>query len=432
MKILQIASGDFFSTYGGGQVYVKNVVDEMIRQQLDVVVISFLSIVNNITRNSADSRWIEREYNGIKLYELNRKETDTLTSLIRYVNPTIIHAHSNKAIICEIGRCLGIPVIVTAHHGGIVCPVGTLLNCFDQICAQSISHNHCLRCVLKNTMGGEVLYFILRLIPERIYINIGKCLKKLPFMYFVTPIGTAALQIQDKIQDWNTIARGCSRIIAPCAKIAESMECNGISESKVNILPHGIPLSTRSCSVPKVEIIKFFYVGRICYVKGVHILLEAFNRIDSPNVELHLIGGSVGKYEKRYESKLKHKYQNKSQIIWHGKVKPADVFGLISNYHVGISPSICMEVYGLNIAEALAVGKPVIATRSGGAEMQIQNNSNGWLVEPNNVDDLYNVMIDLVNNPSVIYKMSTMCTAVSISEHICNLLRIYNNVVNKK
>lgn len=26
MKLLQIASGDFFSTYGGGQVYVKNLV----------------------------------------------------------------------------------------------------------------------------------------------------------------------------------------------------------------------------------------------------------------------------------------------------------------------------------------------------------------------------------------------------------------------
>ena len=43
MKILQIASGDFFSTYGGGQVYVKNIVDEMIRQQYSVQVISFVN-----------------------------------------------------------------------------------------------------------------------------------------------------------------------------------------------------------------------------------------------------------------------------------------------------------------------------------------------------------------------------------------------------
>ena len=42
MKILQIASGDFFSTYGGGQIYVKNIVDEWIRRQQNVTVISFV------------------------------------------------------------------------------------------------------------------------------------------------------------------------------------------------------------------------------------------------------------------------------------------------------------------------------------------------------------------------------------------------------
>ena len=41
MKVLEVASGDFFSTYGGGQVYVKNIVDEMVRQGRDVAVVSF-------------------------------------------------------------------------------------------------------------------------------------------------------------------------------------------------------------------------------------------------------------------------------------------------------------------------------------------------------------------------------------------------------
>ena len=43
MRILQVASGNFFSTYGGGQVYVKNIVDEMIRQHCSLVVFSFLN-----------------------------------------------------------------------------------------------------------------------------------------------------------------------------------------------------------------------------------------------------------------------------------------------------------------------------------------------------------------------------------------------------
>lgn len=43
MNIVEIASGNFFSTYGGGQVYVKNIVDEMIRQRYPVQVISFVN-----------------------------------------------------------------------------------------------------------------------------------------------------------------------------------------------------------------------------------------------------------------------------------------------------------------------------------------------------------------------------------------------------
>jgi len=43
MHILQIASGNFFSTYGGGQVYVRNIIDEMNKQQCLLTIFSFLN-----------------------------------------------------------------------------------------------------------------------------------------------------------------------------------------------------------------------------------------------------------------------------------------------------------------------------------------------------------------------------------------------------
>ena len=57
MKILQVASGNFFSTYGGGQVYVKNIVDEMIRQRCSLIIFSFLDDSNGIEK---------RNYRGIE------------------------------------------------------------------------------------------------------------------------------------------------------------------------------------------------------------------------------------------------------------------------------------------------------------------------------------------------------------------------------
>lgn len=58
MKILQIASGDFFSTYGGGQIYVKNIVDEWIRRQQNVTVISFVSTSTGIKKKLPKHRLV--------------------------------------------------------------------------------------------------------------------------------------------------------------------------------------------------------------------------------------------------------------------------------------------------------------------------------------------------------------------------------------
>ena len=50
MRVLHIASGDFFSTYGGGQVYVKNIVDTMIDMGIDLSVVSTTDTAEPITK----------------------------------------------------------------------------------------------------------------------------------------------------------------------------------------------------------------------------------------------------------------------------------------------------------------------------------------------------------------------------------------------
>jgi glycosyltransferase involved in cell wall biosynthesis len=181
MKILLIANGDFFSTYGGGQVYVKNIVDEMINQDIDVVVVSF------VNKKSAVS--IQKQnYRGIDLYEIYQKEESVIKKLIQQVSPDIIHVHAEKALISKISKELSIPNVVTAHHGGIVCPAGTLMNCRDEICHVPVSHEHCLCCVLRDTKTGLFWYPLLKKLPVSLRLKTGKFLSKLPFIYFVTPI----------------------------------------------------------------------------------------------------------------------------------------------------------------------------------------------------------------------------------------------------
>lgn len=148
------------------------------------------------------------------------------------------------------------------------------------------------------------------------------------------------------------------------------------------------------------------------------------------NVELHLIGGAGNKGEYRYMAQLQRKYKKDSRIIWHGKVEPEYVFNEIKDMHVSVAVSICMEIFGLNIAEALAMGKLVLATRCGGAEMQIEDGVNGWLVSPNNVKALKTKMEDIISNVSVIPSMGMAGrkSVISIEEHCKTLVNLYKRV----
>lgn len=418
VHVLLIASGDFFSTYGGGQVYVKNIVNEFIRLQQNVTVISFVSSSVAIEK---------RKYDSIDLYEVGTNGIAELESLIQFIHPDIIHVHSHKALIVQLGQKLQIPVIITAHHGGILCPAGTLMNAKDSICQTMVSYQNCLACCLRNVRSGIYWYPFMRLLSEKTYLKLGEYLQRIPFIPFISPIGQTALHIIHKQQEWGVIAEGCTRMIAPSYAIAEAMMRNGLSKEKIIVIPHGIPLPQQEVISPviKNEQMKFFYVGRICYVKGIHILLRAFNQLKDKNVELHLIGGSGNKAERRYMKRLQHQYAANSQIIWHGKVEPDEVYVQIQNYHVLVHATISLEVFGLNIAEALVMGKPALSTRCGGAEMQIEDGVNGWLVEPNNAEVLKLKMKEIIKKGGLLYQSSLSRKVISIEEHCKTIIQLY-------
>lgn len=418
MRILHIASGDFFSTYGGGQVYVKNVVDEMLRQHLDIVIVSMTGNHRGV---------LCKNYNNAPLYEIG-SPTDLEKAILK-AKPDVIHAHSLKDTACTIGLKLAIPVVVTSHHGGILCPAGTRLNCKDEICYTTVCHNACLPCVLRNIPAWKLWYRIVRGIPPKAYLKMGEWLSKRTFVPFLTPICSAARYIDTKQRQWQAIVNDCSIMIAPCHEIAEAMMLNGLDKEKIRVIPHGIPLPPARPDFPPVinGKVKFYYVGRICYVKGIHTLLEAFSSVNNAAIEMHLIGGAGNKHELRYMKKLQKKHSGDKRIIWHGKIAPESIFEATRKYHVSSSAAF-LEAFGLNIAESLALGKPVLSTRSGGGEMQIRDGENGWIVPTNNPKALSEKIAYISNNSDILPQMSANCQAISLQVHCKCLCDTYREV----
>lgn len=417
MRICIVASGNFYSSYGGGQVYVKNLVDELIRRKEELTVIS--------CHPSFSATPTKKSYKGVDIYEI--APDGDIASCLKEIKPDVVHAHGEKSLFSKCCRDLNIPCIVTAHHGGILCPAGSLLNHNDEICHTKACHKDCLPCYLRNIRSGSLWFPLLRHLDEDRFVCFGEKLHKHRFIPFVTPIGESALSIRGRFEHWEAIKENATIIVAPSRAIAESLILNGADKGKVKVIPHGIPLPNLTpCDTTNNDSIKrFYYVGRICRVKGIHVLLDAFSQLRDANVELHLIGGASGKNEKQYQENLMHKYRNDSRIIWHGKIPAQEINSFVSGFDIMVHPAIYLEVFGLNIAEAQALGKYVIATRCGGAEMQIGDGVNGTLVEPNNIPQLRDAMEQAIKSHPTFSKKVR-----SIEQHSDDLLSLYKDVAD--
>lgn len=413
MKLCIVSSGDFFSDYGGGQVYVRNIVDELChRQEITTIVVSF----------SKEHALDNRKYNGIDVFSVNDEQT--FRAVLLKTKPDVVHSNGEKLLCAKLCKELGIPCIVTAHHGGLLCPAGALLNTDDEICSIPADYIHCLKCYLRNTPTGLFWYPLLKRYSHKRYVRIGKRLKRLPFIPFLSPIGETGMIVSQKMKNWQELCENATLFIAPSNAIADAMKRNGCPASKITVIPHGIPtISEVKVNVNvnvNVDKIKFYYAGRINYVKGIHILLKAFSSIENPNIELHLIGGAGNKNEQRYMKRLQRLYRKDKRIVWHGKLPINEMYKLIKEYHCLVHPAIYLEVFGLNISEALAQHKYVIATCCGGPEMQIHSESDGRLITPNSVTELKDAICQYINNPK-----ESDSSIVSIQQHVTNIIDTY-------
>jgi len=122
--------------------------------------------------------------------------------------------------------------------------------------------------------------------------------------------------------------------------------------------------------------------GRMVRWKGHMLALEALLYLKRPNVRLLFIGDDEGKHT--YIRQLQEKAKNlgvdgQIQFVGHSRDMPS-VFKLSD---VVLSLSTKPEAFGRVIVEALAMGRPVVATDNGAAKELIDHKQTGWLVSVN-------------------------------------------------
>lgn len=109
---------------------------------------------------------------------------------------------------------------------------------------------------------------------------------------------------------------------------------------------------------PKLNPFTLVYCGKISRAKGVPWLLQSFQQLQDPNLQLHLIGSGTGE---EYEECMQLVKNLGERVVSHGKVSQDQFATLLQQSHVFILPSL-YEGLPLVILEALACNCHVVAT----------------------------------------------------------------------
>lgn len=152
------------------------------------------------------------------------------------------------------------------------------------------------------------------------------------------------------------------------------------------------------------------FIGRLVKEKGILDLLEAFKYLidDYSDLYLMIVGdASLSERDIETKQKIEHYLSNdkyKDRIILTGSrndipelLKISDIF-ILPSYREGMPRSII---------EAMAMGKPVIATNIRGCREEVVDGETGFLVNVNSPKEIYEAIGKLLDNQDLAQKFGT-------------------------
>ena len=146
------------------------------------------------------------------------------------------------------------------------------------------------------------------------------------------------------------------------------------------------------------EDINIGLLAQLYHPKGQHIALKALAKLiaEFPQLKLYLLGDHVIEEYRSYRDELNSmvsQYGLDKHVVFTGWRK--DALEVVSLMDIMIHPSFS-EGFGRAVLEAMALGKPVVASKVGGLRSAIQDGVNGYIIEPGNAGLLAQKLRDLI------------------------------------
>ncbi len=175
-------------------------------------------------------------------------------------------------------------------------------------------------------------------------------------------------------------------------------EIYGVDDSRIHFDPAGRKATRESMGASADETI-LLMVGRFVAKKGFATGIKAMRKIatNHPKARLYIIGS--GLLEPGYRALIKE-LDIEHAVVFLGEVLPSELKSYYSACDVFLMPSERFPSDGLNVVvvEAMACGRPIVASAAGGNALVVRDGQNGFLHQPEDSADLADKTSRLISN----------------------------------
>jgi phosphatidylinositol alpha-mannosyltransferase len=184
---------------------------------------------------------------------------------------------------------------------------------------------------------------------------------------------------------------------------------NGHFPSNYSIIPNGVDVEHFSRDVPPIEDfsdgkINILFVSRLEKRKGLNYLLAAYRRVKREIPESRLIVAGPGtRWSRKYEKRARQ--NGLPGVIFTGQVPYSELPRYYRTADVVCCPATGKESFGIVLLEAMAAGKPIVASDIKGYADVISQGSEGLLVPPRDEKGLAQALVSLIKDKALRQEM---------------------------
>jgi glycosyltransferase involved in cell wall biosynthesis len=326
--------------------------------------------------------------------------------------------------IIHTAKSFGIPVVVTLTEFWFMCFRLNLLTASGEMCNGPETDDKCARCLAED----QRRYRVLAHHAPNVMNAFWTAALHTPFTH----------ELKGTVAHRRTLLRealeAADLVICPSRFIYHKFEEFDFDTSRFVYIRHGLTPPSEPVGVSPDSskgALRLGYVGQIKSHKGVDLIIDAVLPLldEGHKITLSLWGSKNG--APAYEAGLEGRTAAYPAIQWQGSYKGDQLWSVLSSFDALVVPSRWYENSPTVIAEAFAMGLPVIATRLGGMQELVEHEKSGLLFELNDADDLRQQIRRLLAEPDLLNRLKDGIPSVpSVDDEVGAIYTHYQALIS--